>query len=125
MSRRAKQRALTVVCMEVNGRRQIFPGVEGRRVARAQVTGRGRDSPGCGRRSVSVRLHPEPKQRRRDVDGSRGSEISAIHYPHRGKLLRGNRPFGWRKPSLGYKSNINVFSFPPGDSDSFSAILLT
>lgn len=100
------------------------------------MAGRGREPPGRGHRSDPVRLHGEPRQQRRgDVDGSRRTEISAIHYPQMGKLLQkkikiqcvrsdkspgGNKKKGNRANS-GYNS---VFSFP-GDSDSFSAILLT
>lgn len=58
-------------------------------MARAQVAGRGRDPPGCRCRSESVRLHGEPRQQRGwYVDGSGRAEISAIHYPQRGKLLK-------------------------------------
>lgn len=59
-------------------------------MARTQVAGRGRDPPGRGRCSELVSLHREPRQQgRRDVDGSRRTEISAIHYPQKGKLLKG------------------------------------
>lgn len=100
-------------------------------MARAQVAGRGMDPPGRRRCSESVRLHGEPRQQRRgDVDGSRRTEISAIHYPQMGKLLQKNASVRIGPGNLiiiiieansGYNS---VFSFP-GDSDSFSAILLT
>lgn len=79
--------------------------MERRRMTRAQVTGRGRDPPGCCCCSESVRLHCEPRQQRRwYVDGSGRSKISAIHYPQWGKLrkeiVRSDRPPIPKKPIL-------------------------
>lgn len=54
-------------------------------MTRAQVAGRGRDSPGGCCCSESVRLHSKPRQQRRwYMDGSGRSKISAIHYPQQG-----------------------------------------
>lgn len=74
-------------------------------MTRAQVTGRGRDPTGCCRCSESVWLHCEPRQQRRwYVDGSGRPEISAIHYPQRGKLwkeiVHSDRPPIPKKPVL-------------------------
>lgn len=72
-------------------------------MTRAQVTGRGRDPPGCSGCSESVLLHGEPRQQRWwYVDGSRRSKISAIHYPRQEKFQR-NYPFRFpvlKKPNV-------------------------
>lgn len=91
--------------------------MERRRMPRAQVAGRGRESPGCSSGSESVRLHGDPSQQRRwDVDGSGGTEISAIHYPQLVNLCKRNSPFwifrkshGWAKIPLDLQANPNPF----------------
>lgn len=93
----------------------------------AQMAGRRRDPPGCSGCSESVLFHGEPRQqRRRYMDGSWRSKISAIHYPRQGKLsketVRSDTSLLRKKASSGYD---NVFSFFSGDTCSFSAMLLT
>lgn len=80
----------------------------------AQMAGRRRDPPGCSGCSESVLFHGEPRQqRRRYMDGSWRSKISAIHYPRQGKLsketVRSDTSLLRKKPALAMIMSLVFF----------------